>query len=80
MSKIVYRIKRSDGMYSCGGEFPSFSERGKTWTNIGGLKNHLNHVLNKVWAQEYKECVIEKYEIFETLKNSGKEVDGIELP
>lgn len=43
MSKIVYRIRRkSDGLYSTGGQYPRFTVKGKIWPNKSGLHNHLS--------------------------------------
>lgn len=45
----VYKIRnRDNGLYSTGGSHPSWTKRGKTWGNIGGLKNHLN-----IWCSSY---------------------------
>lgn len=41
--KIVYKIRRkSDGLFSTGGQYPSFTTKGKFWANKSGLHNHLN--------------------------------------
>jgi hypothetical protein len=37
-----YQIRRkSDGLYSTGGQFPTFNQTGKTWKNIGHVKSHM---------------------------------------
>lgn len=39
----VYKIRhRVSGLWSKGGSMPTFNRVGKTWSNIGHLKNHLN--------------------------------------
>jgi len=39
----VYKIRHSDtGLWSKGGTSPSFNKVGKTWSNIGHVKSHLN--------------------------------------
>lgn len=39
---INYKIKRkSDGLYSTGGYYPSFTKQGKAWRQLGHLKSHL---------------------------------------
>lgn len=39
---LEYKIRRSDGRFSTGGCCPRWTKNGKTWTNLGHLKNHLN--------------------------------------
>lgn len=40
---IVYKIRRkSDGLFSTGGTTPRFTSKGKTWSGMGQIKNHLN--------------------------------------
>lgn len=41
-----YKIRRSDGLFSDGGHYPSFSEKGKTWKKINHLKSHLTGIPN----------------------------------
>jgi large subunit ribosomal protein L5 len=42
---IVYQIQHKDTLlYSTGGRRPRWSKKGKMWTSLGGLKNHLNLV------------------------------------
>jgi hypothetical protein len=46
MSTVVkhYKIRdRRTGLYSKGGDTPSWSKTGKTWTTMGGLMNHLGY-------------------------------------
>ena len=41
----VFRIRAKDtGLYSSGGQVPTFDKKGKAWTNIGHVKNHLIEV------------------------------------
>ena len=74
MNTLVYRIKRkSDGLYSTGGSCPRFTKKGKTWSSIGNLKNHLNMVGNSYhnpisnqtnWrASGYDNCEIEVFQV-----------------
>lgn len=38
----LYKIRnRETGLYSSGGQWPSWSRAGKTWTNLGPLRSHL---------------------------------------
>ena len=42
MADKMYQIRRkSDGLYSTGGTWPSFNTVGKIWTRPGSLKNHV---------------------------------------
>lgn len=69
----VYKIKRrTDNLYSNGGERPEFTKVGKLWVNKGSLKNHLSNVRN---IARYKDCEIITYE----LNEKGKEQDAIEI-
>ena len=37
-----YKIKdMKTGLYSCGGNHPTFNHRGKAWNNIAHVKSHL---------------------------------------
>lgn len=61
----IYKIKRlSDGLYSSGGCYVKFSKRGKVWTSIGGLKNHLN-MFRDYGKKKYEDCVLVTIEIQE---------------
>ena len=45
---LEFKIRRkSDGLFSNGGVSPSFTKSGKTWTNRGGLTQHLTIVDNR---------------------------------
>ena len=60
----VYKIRRSDGMFSMGGSFPRFNKTGKIWKQPGHLTNHLN----QLWRRKddhYDDCEIVEYEIVE---------------
>lgn len=47
---LEYKIRRSDGRFSTGGCRPRWTKNGKTWTNLGHLKNHLNISDSGVYA------------------------------
>ena len=76
MSITIYKIRRkSDGLFSMGGDSPKFNKNGKVWKQIGHLKNHLaiikqylnsssQHIANDM-IQKYKNCEIVEYEIVE---------------
>ena len=67
--KKAYMIRRkSDGLYSTGGTAPSFNKKGKVWSSIGALKNHIIQGVNTnynrkafcLWHTfaDYKNCEI----------------------
>jgi hypothetical protein len=40
MSASVFKIRRkSDGLFSSGGAYPKWSERGKSWSTLGAAKS-----------------------------------------
>lgn len=42
---ITYKIRNvKTGLYSTGGVCPSWSTRGKSWSTMGHVRNHLNHI------------------------------------
>lgn len=44
----IFRIRRkTDGLYSTGGQNPKFTKKGKIWQGLGPLKNHLNLLLQE---------------------------------
>ncbi len=56
----VFKIKRmSDGLFSTGGGFPTFTKRGKVWRMRGHVTSHLNQVRKNV----YDGCHIIEYEM-----------------
>lgn len=59
----MYRIKRSDGLYSRGGACPRFSKRGKVWTSIHDLRRHLGLVSDAQQIESYVDCVVEVWHI-----------------
>lgn len=59
----VFKIVRlSDGKFSNGGSRPSFSKAGKSWADVGHLKNHLNLFKYGNW-DVYKGCKLVSYEM-----------------
>lgn len=61
---IVHKIRRkTDGLFSTGGAFPSFNNRGKIWRQRGHLTNHLNQVGRR---NIYENCEIVSFELVET--------------
>ncbi|HNC56680.1 MAG TPA: hypothetical protein PLP33_14630 [Leptospiraceae bacterium] len=63
---LVYKIRRkSDGLFSQGGNWPDFSKLGKIWKTKGHLTNHLKQVRHS----DYEDCEIVPYAIVE-IENS----------
>lgn len=65
----IYKIKRiSDGLYSTGGQWPTFTKTGKNWTGLGPLKNHL-HIVESWYDSHpnsvnvYTDCVVEVFDL-----------------
>jgi len=68
---IHYKIRRkSDGLFSSGGEFPSFDAVGKVWTRHNHLSCHLALVVERLegrgknrkpWPYEDCEIVMVEY-------------------
>jgi hypothetical protein len=78
----VYRIRDSNGLYSTGGTSPSFTSAGKTWSNIGHVKNHLRQFSGRnleVYADaeivcvEYTEKDIESFDILDFFLELNKQ-------
>lgn len=59
---IIYRIRNKvTGLFSTGGQVPTWTVTGKIWTNQSGLSSHLGLVDKK-----YSNCEIIVYELTET--------------
>lgn len=62
----------SDGLFSSGGQTPTFSKNGKAWTHLSHLKNHL-HQFHDYKGQRRKDypytgctvVVVEKITVFQ---------------
>ncbi len=70
----VFRIRDENGLYSTGGQSPNFTHGGKTWSNIGHVKNHLRQFSGRrleVYANaeivevEYTEKDINSFDILD---------------
>ena len=77
---IVYKIRRkSDGLFSNGGENPIFMKRGKMWTNIGHIKNHFNGIREAHTSKKYLEFLYKNCEIVTFLLSEADSIDIIEF-
>ena len=63
MTETIYKIRRSDGLFSKGGCNPAFDKKGKLWRHIGHLKNHLNQLEREGL---YSNCEIVILQVTET--------------
>lgn len=62
----VYRIRDKDGRYSSGGKDPDFTKAGKTWANIGHVKNHIRQFMGRHRISEiYNDAEIVEIEVEE---------------
>jgi hypothetical protein len=62
----VYKIRRkTDGLFSSGGTYPTFSKKGKTWTGRGHVTSHLSQFGERKKEQYYKDCEVVCIEIQE---------------
>lgn len=52
----VYKIMNEKGLFSGGGRAVIFGKKGKVWSGIGGLKNHLR--LADCYYDEYDNCKV----------------------
>lgn len=71
MSVKAYKIKnQKTGLYSTGGSIPRWTAKGKTWSSLGPLKNHLGLVLDNNRAHRFaydtRDWVIIELELVET--------------
>jgi len=63
--KQVFKIRNSQGLFSSGGTYITFTKKGKTWTSSGALNNHLAQTRNdNLYIQE--KCEVIAYELVET--------------
>lgn len=64
----LFRIQNPDGLFSTGGSLPRFKAKGKSWTNIGHVKNHLNVVMSDPEAAaRYLNCTLVEIQVSETV-------------
>jgi septin family protein len=74
MTIEVYKIRRkSDGLFSTGGENPSFNKRGKTWSARGHITSHLSQLSSKTKNLYYNNCEVVCFEI-EQFESSATDV------
>jgi hypothetical protein len=67
---FVYKIRRADGLYSTGGLAPKFNEKGKVWSGLGPLRNHLNTVATSRGPDHYVNCEVVKVRVSRTVEDA----------
>lgn len=56
---VIYRIRNSNGLYSDGSSYPSFSKIGKLFTSKSALKGHITWVTNHdSLIKKYIDCEV----------------------
>lgn len=69
-TKKIYKIMRvSDGKFSVGGSWPTFTNEGKTWHGEKAIKAHLRLFRTGGW-HIYKDCKLMAYEVTEAQDES----------
>ena len=67
----AYKIQRDDGLFSTGGNFPSFHVSGKTWFKLGHVKSHITNTATRLavrghWRWPYENARVVEYELTDT--------------
>ena len=58
-ASFIYKIRRrSDGLFSGGGTYPTFSKKGKVWTARGHVTSHLSQFSGGSKNRYYKDCEV----------------------
>lgn len=57
--KLLYMIRRPDGLFSIGGQTPRFAKTGKIWKSLGTLRAHLRTTN----TDHYRDCSVVTYEM-----------------
>jgi hypothetical protein len=74
----LYKIRHKvTGLFSAGGHSPSWTKKGKTWSSLGHLKNHINGVVEYRYhkMKDMENWEILEIEISETQSSIGNVVD-----
>lgn len=68
MTTMVYKIRRkSDGLFSTGGSWPSFNKKGKIWSQRNHVTSHIGQVggYGKKLKDFYADCEVVLLELIE---------------
>lgn len=69
--KTIFRIRRkSDGLFSAGGNSPKFDEEGKVWRARNHVTSHMTQIGKQYYDPKtkddyYRDCEVVEYEIVE---------------
>jgi len=55
---MMIKIKNKNGLFSRGGYTPSFTKKGKVWSSLGYVKNHLNQINEDEVFDIYSDCIL----------------------
>jgi len=58
----MYAIQNKDGLFSTGGDHPTFTKTGRRWDDLRMLNNHLALFKYGNW-DHYKDCKIVTFEL-----------------
>jgi hypothetical protein len=66
----IFKIRdTATGLFSMGGHSPRWTKKGKAWTNIGHVKNHINNLSRHV-IKNVDHWEVVEYELVETTVGS----------
>jgi hypothetical protein len=74
----IFKIKHKEtGLYSKGGQWPTWSKKGKTWNSLGHLKTHIQNVMDfrRTKLEEFAKWEIIEIEIQENVVGSYTALD-----
>jgi len=74
----IYKIKNSEGLYSTGGSRPKWTKRGKTWSQMNFVKNHLRMFINESQYRNIYENKIPRDWILEVYDFDKSEKEELE--
>jgi hypothetical protein len=62
----MFKIKNSEGLFSTGGQWPTFTASGKIFAKRGHVTSHLSQMTDKEKARFYTGCTVVEFEMVET--------------
>lgn len=81
----VYKIRdKETGLFSTGGTYPRFTNKGKSWSGMDALKNHINQFKGRESRWRYDNCEVIEMVLVESelnkydpndLLNMGREAE-----
>ena len=70
----MFKIKNPKGLFSTGGQWPTFTASGKIFAKRGHVTSHLSQMTDKEKARFYTGCTVVEFEMVET----GEVLDVLE--